>query len=108
VGPTEQAAVRAVSALLWPVNPTSRRVARAVVVAARVLDADRSAWYPYAGPVADVHNELHRLLGELNPTPSELERIRAERLCRPVERAEVTKDAEMNRLISTTYRKDPP
>lgn len=98
--PTEQAAVRAVSALMWPINPVSRKVARALVAAARVLDADRGAWYPYAGPVADVHNGLIHLLGDLDATPNPLDRIRAQRLCRPVERGETCTNAEMRQRMS--------
>jgi hypothetical protein len=92
---------------MWPLNPTSRKVARALVAAARVLDADPTAHYPYGGPVRRVHTDLLRLLGDLGPTPNPLARIRAARLCRAVENGTTITSAEMERLTNTINEGNP-
>lgn len=87
MGPHERAAVALVAQHVWPGNPTSLRLARAVLLAGRALDGG-PGWYPYAGSRQFVHDRLVRQLRACGPTwdslEDRLEAFRAEIACRPV------------------------
>jgi hypothetical protein len=95
MGPHEAAARALAVECVWPLNRVSVAIAKALLAAAKTLDAHPAGHYPYAGPVREVHAGLAAALRECRPTPNPLDELRAARWVRAT-RGEVVTRAELD------------
>ena len=95
MGPQEAAARALAVECTWPLNKVSVAIAKALLASARTLDEHPGGFYPYAGPVREVHAALAAALRDCQPTPNPLDELRATRWVRAT-RGELVSRAELD------------
>ena len=105
MGPHEAAARALAAELTWPLNRVSVTIAKALLTAVRTLDEHPAGFYPYCGPVREVHAALAAALRDCQPTPSLLDELRAARWVRAT-RGEVVSRAELDARMQRLHQPD--